>query len=241
MKSKNFFPLSFAAGLLFATILSCNSDTKPAENEAVKTDSPVASAAPADASFASYPLMFIKHKVADYSKWKTAYDKHDSVRKAYGLSDIGVSRSAEDPNTVLIGEKISDLQKAKDFTLLPNLKEAMTKAGVTGKPEFTFLNIVRDESPTAIKDRVLITHRVKDFDTWLKAFDAEGKTTRAGEGMIDHLLARGIDDPNLVVISLAITDMGKAKTAIFSEAKKKIMVNAGVEGAPAIEFYKRAD
>jgi hypothetical protein len=195
-----------------------------------------------EAAFVPFLMMLIKHKVANYSKWKSAYEEHGSVRKEYGLTDMGLSAAAEDENTILIAEKITDIQKAKDFTALPDLKDLMTKAGVVSKPEFSYFNVIRrDDSKIDTKDRVTVTHRVKDFDAWLKAYDGEGKTTRASEGMVDRMLARGVDDPNVVFISFAITDMGKAKSAIFSEAKKNLMMSAGVEGVPVIEFYKRLD
>ena len=94
--------------------------------------------------------------------------------------------------------------------------------------------------PIDTKDRVMVTHRVKDFDAWVKVYDGEGKPTRASEGMVDRVLARGIDDPNIVHIVFAVTDMAKAKAAITSEAKKNLMMSAGVEGAPTIEFFEQA-
>jgi hypothetical protein len=45
----------------------------------------------------------------------------------------------------------------------------------------------------------------------------------------------------MVALLFAITDMKKAKTNITSEAKKKLMMDAGVEGAPEMFFYKITD
>jgi hypothetical protein len=72
-------------------------------------------------------------------------------------------------------------------------------------------------------------------------FDQEGPAQRASEGMVDVALARAVDDPNNVHIVLDITDMAKAKTALFSESKKQLMMSAGVEGKPKIEFYTSAE
>ena len=168
-------------------------------------------------------------------------DAHGSVRKTYGLTDLDLLRGIENPNEVLIVEKIADVKKAKDFTMLPDLKETMQKAGVTSAPEFFYYDVIRnDDSKIGTKDRVMVTHKVKDFDAWIKVYDGEGKPTRASQGMVDRVLARGIDDPNVVHIVFAVTDMAKAKAAITSEAKKKLMTSAGVEGPPTIEFYKQA-
>jgi len=196
---------------------------------------------PATSAIAPFKVMLIRHTVADYEKWKPAFDAHASVRKEYGQTDLDLLRGIDNPNQVLIVEKIGDVQKAKDFTALPELKETMQKAGVTSAPEFFYYDVIRnDDSKINTKDRVMVTHKVKDFDAWVKVYDKEGKATRASEGMVDRVLARGIDDPNLVHIVFAVTDMAKAKAAINSEGKKKLMTSAGVEGPPVIEYYKQA-
>ena len=59
--------------------------------------------------------------------------------------------------------------------------------------------------------------------------------------MIDVALARDVNDPNNVHIVFDITDMAKAKAALNSDAKKQLMMSAGVEGKPTIEFYTTAD
>jgi hypothetical protein len=195
----------------------------------------------AKAPFAPMKVMIIKHRVADFDKWKPAFDAHASKRKEYGQTDLDLLRRIENPNDVLIVEQISDVQKAKDFTTLPDLKEKMQQAGVTGAPEFEYYDVIRnDDSKISTKERIMVTHKVKDFDAWLKVYDSEGKSTRASQGMVDRVLARGIDDPNLVHIVFAVTDMNKAVAAINSEAKKKLMTSAGVEGKPSIEYYKQA-
>jgi hypothetical protein len=224
------------AGLLF----SCGNNTESAKDEPAKAaDTTAAAPAAAPAVFSPFKVVVIRHKVADYAKWRPGFDAHDSARKAYGLSIIGVERGIDNPNDILIAHKVSDLQKAKDFTTSPGLKEAMAKAGVIGKPDISFYEVIRmDTSKVESTDRIIITHKVKDFDAWVKVYDAEGKDKRASEGMVDRVLARGVDDPNIVHIVFAVTDMAKAKAAITSEEKKKLMTSAGVEGKPDIAFFK---
>ncbi|WP_052257211.1 hypothetical protein [Flavobacterium sp. AED] len=216
--------------------LSCkNNKTEKAEPEkAMPKDTTTAVAV-----FEPFKVMVVKHKVADYDKWRKEYDAHDSIRTAYTISHYMVGRGADDANIIVTATKFLDLQKAKDFSQLPYLKEAMKKAGVIGKPEFSYYEVIRnDDTPIEQKDRLMITHKVKDFDAWLKVYDAEGTAKRMEEGFIDRGLARSIDDPNMVAIVFAITDMKKAKENINSEAKKKLMKDAGVVGAPEMFFYK---
>lgn len=191
------------------------------------------------AEFMPFKVMLIKHKVADYDKWRKVYDAHDSIRQAYGISHYIVGRGIDDANMILTITKINEVQKAKDFSVLPDLKEAMKEAGVTGKPEFSYYEVIRnDDSKIDQNDRLMVTHRVKDFDAWLRVYDTEGTAKRMEEGLIDRGMARNIDDPNVVTLVFAITDMAKAKAGITSEAKKKLMMDAGVEGSPQMFYYK---
>ena len=224
---------------LFASILSCKNDKseKTETDEAMPKDT-----ATAVAVFEPFKVIGIKHKIADYDKWRKEYDAHDSIRTAYTISHYMVGRGTDDPSIIVTASKFVDLQKAKDFSVLPYLKEAMKKAGVIGKPEFSYYEVIRnDDTPIDQKDRLMVTHKVKDFDAWLKVYDAEGTAKRMEEGFIDRGLARSTDDPNMVTIVFAITDMKKAKASITAEAKKKLMMDAGVEGAPQMFFYKVMD
>ena len=184
----------------------------------------------------------VQHKVKNFDKWKKGYLAHDSMRKAYGISHFVFGRGLADSNMVIIVDKINDVKKAKDFSVLPNLKDAMQKAGVSGPPKFSYLDVVRnDDAKIDQKDRVMVMHKVKDFDTWLKAYDAEGKAARAANGMIDRGLARGVDDPNMVYIVFAVSDMAKAKARSNSPELKKLMTDAGVVGPPQFMYYKLVD
>jgi len=60
-------------------------------------------------------------------------------------------------------------------------------------------------------------------------------------GLADGVLARGIDDTNLVHIVFDIKDMAKAKARMKDPALKKLMTDAGVEDASKTEFYETAD
>ena len=63
--------------------------------------------------------MLIRHKVADFAKWKPVYDVHSSARKA-GLKEEHLFRNAEDPSEVLLLSrwKMSIRQK---HSLLPTI------------------------------------------------------------------------------------------------------------------------
>jgi heme-degrading monooxygenase HmoA len=83
--------------------------------------------------------MLIRHKVADFAKWKPVYDAHLSARQKAGLNEEHVFRNAHDPNEVLLLFLMEDVDKAKAFTASDDLRQAMEKAGVSEKPDVYFL------------------------------------------------------------------------------------------------------
>jgi hypothetical protein len=83
--------------------------------------------------------MLIRHKVADFAKWKPLYDAHLSARQKAGLKEEHLFRNANDPNEVLLLFSMEDLEKAKGFTASDDLRRAMEKAGVSDKPDVFFL------------------------------------------------------------------------------------------------------
>ena len=83
--------------------------------------------------------MLIRHKVADFAKWKPEYDAHLSARQKAGLKEEHLFRNADNPNEVLLLFSVEDVDKAKAFGASGDLRQAMEKAGVSDKPDVYFL------------------------------------------------------------------------------------------------------
>jgi hypothetical protein len=222
--------------LLYAAVVlvfvSCNSgkdkDTKP------DSSATVTAAAPA-------PLkdeLLIMHKVANYAKWKPAFDADRPNRQAAGIQDHIVARGSEDSNMVFVIMYMDDTAKAKARGASPDLKEVMKKAGVTSAPQISYVHRVMTDTLAggSSTDRVIIQHKVKDFDTWRKVFD-EHKQARMDNGLTDRMLGYSTDDKNQVTIVFAITDAAKAKAFMNSKDLADKMKAGGVEGPPSIFFY----
>lgn len=79
--------------------------------------------------------VFVRHQVADYDTWKSGFDDHGGVRREYGLTDAGVYRSADDPNSVTILLTTDDVARAQTFLTSDDLREAMVRVGVVGAPD----------------------------------------------------------------------------------------------------------
>ena len=77
--------------------------------------------------------IFIRHRVADYDKWKEGYDNAEHLRKADGIIFASVHRDAEDTNVVMAIHRFHSIGDAKKF--LESVPPIMAAAGVLGKPE----------------------------------------------------------------------------------------------------------
>ncbi len=87
-------------------------------------------------------LLLIRSRVADYDKWKPVFDERESSRKQHGGKRHWVYRSADDGNDVAISIEFSTVDQAKAYVADPGLREAMGRAGVSGQPEFAYLEEV---------------------------------------------------------------------------------------------------
>ncbi len=182
-------------------------------------------------------VLLMKFKVADFAKWKTGYESHDSIRRSYGLTNYVLGRGSNDSNVVLVFLKMDDVNKAKELTSSEGIKDRMKKGGVLGKPSFDYVDVVMDDNtPIDENARVMVSHKVKDFDAWKKSFDS-GKQDRVGVGLIDRGLGYSDGDNHMVSVVFAITDKKKAEDFMKSKDLKDKMTEAGVEGPPTFFYY----
>jgi len=83
--------------------------------------------------------MIARARVRDYSEWKTGYDAHEPSRAAARLTEKHLLQDADDANMVTLIFEAEDLKRAEEFSTSDDLREAMQKAGVVGKPDTYFL------------------------------------------------------------------------------------------------------
>jgi len=82
--------------------------------------------------------IFVRHRVADYAKWRKAYDDFDAERRGMGVTSHGVYKLEGDPNDVTVYHEFANMAAAKAFAGNPRLKEIMQAAGVQGAPDIWF-------------------------------------------------------------------------------------------------------
>jgi hypothetical protein len=82
--------------------------------------------------------MFVRHDVADYGKWRKAYDEFDAERRGMGVVGDAVCCAVDNDKNVTVTHDFESLDKAKAFMESPRLKDVMTAAGVTSPPDVWF-------------------------------------------------------------------------------------------------------
>lgn len=234
------------SALLLATaaflVAACNNGEQKSSSAAdsINTTSANAttSAPPSSAGPSQQNLLVIKHKVADFAKWKMAYDAHDSARLAAGIHSYVIGRGLQDSNMVLVSLKVDDTTKAMAFGKDPGLKAAMQKGGVIGTPVVSLVNMtLLDQAviPSKLRSSVMLT--VKDWDTWLKNFQ-EGEQERTANGIVARAYGHDANDNHKVRVVTALVDSAKATTYYKSDMLKKRMETSGVVGSPDRFLYR---
>jgi quinol monooxygenase YgiN len=75
-------------------------------------------------------IAVIRHRVADFDAWKELYDGFAPIQAEHGVQGHQVLRSIENPNDVLVTHTFDSREAASAFFAMPELKEAMSQAGV---------------------------------------------------------------------------------------------------------------
>lgn len=214
---------------------SCGNNEQKTETGTSDTSSTTASApttasSKPDVDTTPQTMLLVRHKVADFAKWKMSYDGQDSARLASGIHNYVIARGVDDSNMVLVATKADDVVKAKAFTKEPSLKAAMQKGGVTGTPLISLTTVIyQDQSKNMSDLRSMTTFTVKDWAGWKKAFESN-RQFRADQGLTDRAYGHDVDDNNKVTLVVAINDTAKANAYSNSDIIKQKRAESGVVG-----------
>lgn len=83
--------------------------------------------------------IMVRHRVNDYNAWKTEFDNFSEFRKSQGELSYQILQPIDDTNNLRLIFEWDDVTRAKKFLESPELRMTMEKAGVTEKPEITFV------------------------------------------------------------------------------------------------------
>jgi heme-degrading monooxygenase HmoA len=87
--------------------------------------------------------VMIRHKVAEYTRWKEAFDAHHTARKHAGETGCRLYQNVEDPREVIIFSDWDSLEQARTFMTSEEVRKTMQQAGVVGAPEIQFVEAAR--------------------------------------------------------------------------------------------------
>ena len=83
--------------------------------------------------------VLVRHKIADFAKWKSVYDAHLPARQKAGLKQEHLLHDIDDPSEVILLFDAEDVQKARELVASDDLRERMQQGGVIDKPDIYFL------------------------------------------------------------------------------------------------------
>jgi len=92
------------------------------------------------------PFVQLRHKIADYTKWKRAVHAATAFRKVNGELNFKAYRSSDDPNDVTVICEWASAAKARRFIGSDELRKRMKEAGVLGKPKIQYFAKAEDLS-----------------------------------------------------------------------------------------------
>lgn len=85
------------------------------------------------------PTLLIRHHIADYLVWKAVFDELEPTRRAYGSLEERLFRDAGDPLEIIVLLAWDDLERARLYVDSDDMREVMTRAGITDRPDIWFL------------------------------------------------------------------------------------------------------
>ena len=75
-------------------------------------------------------VALVRHRVADFDAWRKVYDDFAPIQTEHGVRAHQVLRSIENPNDLIVTHTFDSPEAARAFFATPELKEAMSQAGV---------------------------------------------------------------------------------------------------------------
>jgi hypothetical protein len=88
--------------------------------------------------------------------------------------------------------------------------------------------------------KVIVQHRVVDYDRWLPVF-TEHEAVRRQHGATGHSVSREVGDPNTLVIVNDFATLAGAQAFTQDPSLPAAMTRGGVDGAPQVWIVEEAD
>lgn len=93
--------------------------------------------------------VLVRHKVAEFARWKEAFDSHVLARRRAGEISFRLFHGVEDPTDITLLFEWESADAARKFMTSSELRLRMQEAGVQGSPEVQYLEDVRSVHRTS--------------------------------------------------------------------------------------------
>ena len=98
-------------------------------------------------------VVFIRHKVMNFRKWKVVFEAHSAARVALGCQGVHIFRRADNPKELVVMLIWSDLAKARQFLVSEDLKAMLAEVPVGDRaPDVFLLEEVEETFLSTLKD-----------------------------------------------------------------------------------------
>src|ERR1700709_882070 len=84
-------------------------------------------------------------------------------------------------------------------------------------------------------DVLTIVHECTDYSHWRATYDRD-LARRNTAGLIERVIVRQADKPNVIALVFEITDPDKARAVVASPELRETMRKAGIAGTPDVHF-----
>ncbi len=83
--------------------------------------------------------LLVRHKVADFTRWKRVFDSHAAAQREAGLTVKHVLRNMDDLGEVFLLLGMEDVEKARRFVTSPKVPDAQAASTVVDEPDIFYL------------------------------------------------------------------------------------------------------
>ena len=176
--------------------------------------------------------------VAAVDSWPATRASLARIAQAAGRKQIASGLSLDRPGCAIWADLIPP--SAADDTLVPGRELASAHTGETSIVQVhrQAFDVVRFLPAPNCEYFLEFTLKVDDFETWMLAFDQEGAAQRATDGLIDEVIARGVNDPSLVHLVFLVSELETARRGVRSPARTCFSPAAAVPRQPPFEFFR---
>lgn len=93
--------------------------------------------------------VLVRHKVADFNRWKESFDSHLNDRMHAGELGFRLFQSVDDPREVTLLLDWDSVEHARKFIGSDELRSRMQQAGVLSTPDVQYVEDVRSVRRTS--------------------------------------------------------------------------------------------